>query len=116
MKAAHMSRLSFAFIRQRLQNFGVFKNHGNNLWYKTVLAKHAKEIALAAISSIASFLAILVWHYHFNHSFVWYPINPIEHLDIFIRFFYSAHVFVTIGTLLYYLGFYKALTDIVLNN
>ena len=46
-------------------------------------------------------------------TFTWTDISPIDSPSIFVRIFYSALTFVTLGRLLYLAGFYKALYRIL---
>jgi hypothetical protein len=45
-----------------------------------------------------------------GNLFIWHNIVPIDRPDIFFRIIYSALTFVTLGALLYYIGFYQFLS------
>ena len=58
-------------------------------------------------------LAFLLWRFALGIKFEWQQINPLSPPSIFVRSFYSAFVFGTLGALLYVIRFYKLLHDIV---
>jgi len=78
-------------------------------WYEQTIKKYKKEILIGAFFSIICSLLFLVWIFVMGKTFVWTDISPIEQPSIFIRILYSALTFVTLGRILYVLGFYKAL-------
>lgn len=82
-------------------------------WYQKTLKKYGKEILTGAIFSIICALAFLLWIYGMGKTFTWTEINPIEQPSLFVRLLYSALTFVTLGRLLYVIGFYKALYQIL---
>jgi hypothetical protein len=82
-------------------------------WHKKVLVKHAKEIFSSGVFYILLILVFLLWRFAFGYQFEWQNIEPFSPPSIFIRIFYSAFTFVTLGFLLYVLRFYKALHDIL---
>lgn len=82
-------------------------------WYQKTLKKYGKEILAGAIFSIICTLAFLLWIYGVGKTFTWTDISPIDPPSIFVRIFYSALTFVTLGTFLYKIGFYKALYQIL---
>ncbi len=79
------------------------------IWYQKTLKKYGKEILSGAIFSIICTLAFLLWIYGVGKTFTWTDISPIDPPSIFVRIFYSALTFVTLGAFLYKIGFYKAL-------
>lgn len=82
-------------------------------WYQKTLKKYGKEILSGAIFSIICTLAFLLWIYGAGKTFTWTDISPIDQPSIFVRIFYSALTFVTLGAFLYKIGFYKALYQIL---
>ena len=62
---------------------------------------------LSSAVAIVFFLAILLWDFVTDESFHWESISPIDEPGLMPRLFYSALVFVTLGALLYSVGFYK---------
>jgi len=89
------------------------KSHKNMTWYGRTLKKYRKEILSGAIFSIICALAFLLWIFVMGKTFTWTDISPIDPPSIFVRLFYSALTFVTFGAILYNLGFYKALYQIL---
>lgn len=85
----------------------------NNGWHKRVLLKNAKAIATDGMTYVILALVLLLWRFALGYAFEWQPIAPLSEPSIFIRAFYSAFTFGTLGLLLYMLGFYKVLHDIV---
>ncbi len=85
----------------------------NNDWHKKVLLKNAKEIASSATTYIILALVLLLWHFALGIKFEWQAISPLSEPSIFVRAFYSAFTFCTLGLLLYVIRFYKVLHDIV---
>lgn len=82
-------------------------------WYKHTLKKYGKEILSGAIFTVVCTLAFLLWIFVVGKTFTWTDISPIEQPSIFIRIFYSALTFITLGAFLYKVGFYKALYQIM---
>src|SRR3989338_2453920 len=85
----------------------------NNDWYKKVLLKNAKEIVSDGTTYIILALVLLLWHFALGIKFEWQPVSPLSEPSIFVRAFYSAFTFCTLGLLLYMIRFYKVLHDIV---
>lgn len=85
----------------------------NNAWHKKVLLKNAKEIASSATTYVILAFVLLLWHFALGIKFQWQTISPLSAPSIFIRVFYSAFTFCSIGLFLYVIKFYKALHDIV---
>lgn len=56
---------------------------------------------------------LLLWHFVLGIKFELQSISPLSEPSIFVRAFYSAFTFCTLGLLLYEIGFYKMLHDIV---
>lgn len=82
-------------------------------WHKKVLLKNVKEIASSAMTYIILAFVLLLWHFALGIKFQWQNISPLSEPSIFVRSFYSAFTFGTLGFLLYIAGFYKVLHDIV---
>lgn len=85
----------------------------NNDWYKKVLLKNAKEIVISATTYVILTFVLLLWHFALGIKFKWQTISPLSEPSIFVRAFYSAFTFCTLGLFLYVIRFYKALHDIV---
>lgn len=85
----------------------------NNDWHKKTLVKNAKEIVSSGITYVILALVLLLWHFALGIKFQWQSISPLSAPSIFVRVFYSAFTFCTLGLLLYVLKFYKVLHDIV---
>jgi hypothetical protein len=85
----------------------------NNIWYKNILLKNAKEILSSSITYVILALVLLLWHFALGIKFQCQSISPLSAPSIFVRVFYSAFTFCTLGLLLYVLNFYKILHDIV---
>ncbi len=58
-------------------------------------------------------LVLLLWNFALGIKFQWQSISPLPEPSIFVRSFYSAFVFCTLGLFLYLIRFYKVLHDIV---
>ncbi|HOX29773.1 MAG TPA: hypothetical protein P5080_02265 [Candidatus Paceibacterota bacterium] len=82
-------------------------------WYKKVIIKNTKEIVSSGITYIILVLVLLLWHFAFGIKFQWQNISPLSAPSIFVRVFYSAFTFCTLGFFLYLIKFYKVLHDIV---
>jgi hypothetical protein len=82
-------------------------------WYKKVLLKNAKEIAGSGTTYVILALVFLLWNFALGIKFQWQSISPLSAPSIFVRVFYSAFTFCTLGLFLYVIKFYKVLHDIV---
>ncbi len=82
-------------------------------WYRKTLEKYRKEILTGAVFSIVCSISLLLWIFALGKTFTWTDISPIEQPSIFVRIFYSALTFVTLGAFLYRIGFYRALYRIL---
>ncbi len=58
-------------------------------------------------------LVLLLWHFALGIKFEWQSISPLSEPSFFVRAFYSAFTFCTLGLFLYVIKFYKVLHDIV---
>ena len=82
-------------------------------WHTKVLKEHKKEITYSAAFSFVVSLGYLIWSFAQGSVFVWQSISPIEQPSILVRVFYSALAFAVPGYLLYVVGFYKFLHNII---
>lgn len=85
----------------------------NNDWYKKALVKNAKEIVSSGTTYVILAFVLLLWHFALGIKFEWQTISPLSAPSVFVRVFYSAFTFCTIGLFLYVIKFYKVLHDIV---
>ncbi len=85
----------------------------NNDWYKKVILKNAKEIISSGATYLILALVLFLWHFALGIKFQWQNVSPLSEPSFFVRSFYSAFTFCTIGLLLYVAKFYKVLHDIV---
>lgn len=74
---------------------------------------NATEIINSGSTYLILVLVFLLWRFALGYQFEWQNIKPFSPPSIFIRSFYSAFTFVTLGLLLYVLRFYRALHDIL---
>lgn len=86
---------------------------GNENWYKSILLKNAKEIISSATTYVILTFVLLLWYFALGIKFQWQNISPLSAPSIFVRVFYSAFTFCTLGLFLYVIKFYKVLHDIV---
>ncbi|MFA5997553.1 MAG: hypothetical protein WC791_03645 [Candidatus Paceibacterota bacterium] len=82
-------------------------------WHKNTLLKYKKEITQSAVASFFLALVYAVCSWHLGNTFIWESISPIEQPSIFVRGLYSALAFILPGALLYEIGYYKILHDII---
>lgn len=82
-------------------------------WHKKVILKTTKEILSSASTYLILGLVFLLWHFALGIKFEWQHISPLSEPSVFVRAFYSAFTFFTLGLLLYVIRFYKLLHDIV---
>jgi hypothetical protein len=85
----------------------------NSNWYKKALVKNTKEILNSGSTYVILVLVFLLWHFALGIKFQWQSISPLSAPSIFVRVFYSAFTFCTLGLFLYVIKFYKVLHDIV---
>jgi hypothetical protein len=85
----------------------------NNNWHKKALLENTKTIVSSATTYIIFAFVLLLWHFALGIKFEWQTISPLSAPSIFVRVFYSAFTFCTIGLFLYVIKFYKVLHDIV---
>jgi len=88
----------------------------NNDWYKKVILKNAKEVVSNGTTYVILALVFLLWNFALGIKFEWQSISPLSEPSIFVRAFYSAFTFCTLGLLLYVIRFYKVLHDIVVKS
>lgn len=82
-------------------------------WHKIALKKHLKDVFSSGITYAILALVFLLWRFALGYQFEWQNIEPFSPPSIFIRVFYSAFTFLTLGFLLYIAQFYKVLHDIL---
>ncbi len=82
-------------------------------WHQEALLNSSKEIAKSGATYCIVLLVFLLWHFALGYNFEWRHIAPLSEPDFFVRAFYSAFTFFTLGFLLYEARFYKVLHDIV---
>lgn len=85
----------------------------NNNWHKKALLENTKTIVSSATTYIILAFVLLLWHFALGIKFEWQTISPLSAPSVFVRVFYSAFTFFTIGLFLYVIKFYKVLHDIV---
>jgi hypothetical protein len=78
-------------------------------WYRKILLERKEEILTAVSLAILLAFAIAGWYFLTGRTFEWYSISPVEAPSLLPRLFYSALVYVSLGAILYSLGFYKFL-------
>lgn len=84
-----------------------------NDWHKKVLLKNIKEVVSSGTTYVILALVLLLWHFALGIKFEWQHIAPLSEPSVFVRTFYSAFTFCTLGLFLYVIRFYKVLHDIV---
>lgn len=82
-------------------------------FHKKYLTEYKKEIIISTTFVLVFTLFLSLWHYVLGKSFVWKEINPIPKPQEFVRFIYSALVFVTFGAFLYWIKFYRFLHSVI---
>lgn len=82
-------------------------------WYKKVLFENTREVLSIGMTYVITALVLLLWNFALGIKFEWHEISPFSEPSVFIRIFYSAFTFVTLGWLLYTIHFYKVLHDIL---
>ncbi len=85
----------------------------SNDWYEKVLFKNAKDIINSAETYVILASVFLLWNFVLGVKFEWQQISPLSPPDFFVRSFYSAFTFCTLGLFLYEIQFYKVLHDIL---
>ncbi|OGE03155.1 hypothetical protein A3G16_03295 [Candidatus Curtissbacteria bacterium RIFCSPLOWO2_12_FULL_41_16] len=85
-------------------------------WHKIALKKHLKDVFSSGITYAILALVFLLWRFALGYQFEWQSIEPFQQPSIFIRVFYSAFTFLTLGYLLYIAYFYKVLHDILVKS
>lgn len=85
------------------------------IWHRKILQENIKE----TFSSVLFYILILIFlgaqRFFLGDSFSWVWIEPIEQPSIFMRIFYSALTFLTLGKLVYKTKFYFYLYRIIGN-
>lgn len=85
----------------------------SNDWYKKALLKNTRKIISGGTTYAIIALVLLFWRFVLGVRFEWQHIAPLSEPSIFVRTFYSAFTFCTLGLLLYVLQFYKVMHDII---
>lgn len=81
-------------------------------WYKNNIIKGLRETYVWAIFPLIFALIFLLWWYWLWFTFKWQEISPISPLEVPVRLFYSALVFLTLGRFLYKMHVYEILHTI----
>lgn len=82
-------------------------------WHKIALKKHLKAVLSSGTTYAILTLIFLLWRFALGYQFEWQQIEPLSQPSIFVRTFYSAFTFITLGFFLYIAHFYKVLHDIL---
>jgi hypothetical protein len=83
------------------------------IWAKKVIKENLKEIFSSASAYVIFLLVFLIWNFILDIKFEWQQIEALSAPSFFVRAFYSAFTFLTLGRALYYLYFYKFLHDVI---
>lgn len=78
-------------------------------WYKRALTEYKQETLTSVVFALTVAIIALAWAYLIGDVFEWKRINPVPDPSIPVRLLYSALVYVTLGRILYLLGFYQVL-------
>lgn len=71
-------------------------------WYKKVLIEQKSDLIRSIIVSLIVTIIFSIWNINSKDPFIWQKIEPISQPSILARALYSAFVFVTLGSFLYY--------------
>ncbi len=82
-------------------------------WHQLEIKKFIKETLNTSAFAILFLISLSTWHFALGQAFEWQAITPISEPSIFQRLLYSALTFATLGAILYELGFYKFLYQII---
>lgn len=82
-------------------------------WHKRVLIDNAKSVLSDATTYVVIAFVFLLWRFALGQTFEWREVAPFSEPSIFVRTFYSAFTFATLGALLYAARFYKVLHDVL---
>ena len=82
-------------------------------WHKIMLKKHLKDVFSSGATYAILALVFLLWRYALGYQFARQDIEPFSPPSIFVRVFYSAFTFATLGLFLYVIRFYQVLHDIL---
>lgn len=78
-------------------------------WQMETIKKYTKDVFSSAALYLVISIILALQFFIAGKEFQWIAIEPLEAPSIFIRIFYSALTFVTIGALLYKIRFYQFL-------
>ncbi len=82
-------------------------------WHQIEIKKFIKETLNTSAFAVIFLISLSTWHFALGQVFEWQSITPISEPSIFQRLLYSALTFATLGAILYELGFYKFLYQII---
>lgn len=83
-----------------------------NTWINKVLKERIKEWLIVAIFPITFTITFIIVNYFLGWNFDWKEIDYLEQPAPLIRIFYSALAYISIGAILYGIGFYYWLHQI----
>lgn len=79
-------------------------------WFATVLSEYSRSTVITVSAILAVLSALSIIQFMKGGSFAWNDIAPIDQPDIMGRAVYSALTFISLGSILYQLRFYQALS------
>lgn len=82
-------------------------------WEKRILTENIKNVLSSGILYLLTLIVVSIWDIYHGKSYTWVWLEVIDQPSIFVRLFYSAITFVTLGALLYRIKFYKLLWQII---
>ncbi len=82
-------------------------------WHQIEIKKFIKETLNTSAFAVIFLISLSTWHFALGQVFEWQSITPISEPSIFQRLLYSALTFATLGAILYELGFYKFLYQVI---
>jgi hypothetical protein len=82
-------------------------------WQSKVIKENIKNILSSGILYLFTLVTVSIWDMYHGKGFEWVWLEIIDQPSLFVRLFYSAITFVTLGALLYAVNFYKLLWHII---
>lgn len=82
-------------------------------WYQKEIRKAFNEAINTVAFALLFLFSLSLWHFGLGQSYEWQTVTLISEPSIFQRAIYSALTFVTLGAILYRLGFYRLLYQII---
>jgi hypothetical protein len=82
-------------------------------WQKKILTENFRDIFSSGVLYLLTLVLVSIWDMYHGKSFEWVWLEVIDQPSLFVRLFYSAITFVTLGALLYAVKFYKLLWYII---